>query len=735
MNSVQQTVTPPSPAASPTERPSPPGAADLSTRLRAVLPLTRHAGFVVVVALSAVLNVHRLSQNGYANIFYSAGVKSMLRSWHNFVFVSFDPSGLISVDKPPLALWVQAASAKLFGFSPTSLLLPEAIAGVLAVALLYLILARRLGPLVAFAGAFTLAVFPSFVAVSRDNGVDPLLILLMVLACGAGLRAAETGRWRTLIWCGVLVGLAFNVKTLAAVLVVPGIAVAFLVCAPGSPLARLSKLAVAGLVMVVVCFSWIAFVELTPASKRPYVGSSTNNTELGLTFEYNGFGRVEGQTGGPGQVVSRPGARLPSAHPRPTRTNRPARKPTPAQAASTVAAARTAAVRAAGTSTFLPNGRYRNPIPFGSRPSPVRLFGKGLGDQAGWMVPFALFGLIALARLAFLALRRRGGPEQDEPTERDHHAAGADGELPATPQAAAAEQPLAGRRDPRLATLLVMGGWFLTEVVVLSMSKGIVHPYYVSALAPGTGAMAGAGAVALVKLRRGASPMWGIVLAAFAVIGTVAVQIILLRREGFMLWLIPVLMAGGALGVALLAVRSTLAAPALALTFCLLLVAPTAYATTTWSAPVEGTFPAAGPKAAAGDGGLGVAGRQLATDKALIAYVRSHRPGRRWELLTVASDSAAPFILLGLKAGSLGGYSGTDPALDGASLARLVARGEARYVILGGLYSTRGGNRATDAVLRSCRLLRPLQWRSPDPFTGGLVLFDCAGYERALAAS
>ena len=83
-----------------------------------MLPLTRHAGFVVVVALSAVLNVHRLSQNGYANIFYSAGVKSMLRSWHNFVFVSFDPGGLITVDKPPLALWVQAASAKLFGFSP-----------------------------------------------------------------------------------------------------------------------------------------------------------------------------------------------------------------------------------------------------------------------------------------------------------------------------------------------------------------------------------------------------------------------------------------------------------------------------------------------------------------------------------------------------------------------------------------------------------------------------------------
>ncbi len=123
--------------------------------------------------LSAVLNTHRLAQNGYANIFYSAGVKSMLRSLHNFLFVSFDPGGLVTVDKPPIALWVQAASAKLFGFSPLSLLLPEAIAGVLAVALLYVVLARRLGALAAFAGALALAVFPSFVAVSRDNGVDP----------------------------------------------------------------------------------------------------------------------------------------------------------------------------------------------------------------------------------------------------------------------------------------------------------------------------------------------------------------------------------------------------------------------------------------------------------------------------------------------------------------------------------------------------------------------------------
>src|SRR5205085_5108837 len=182
----------------------------------------RHLALAPVLVVSALLNLHRLSQNGYANIFYSGGVRSMLRSLHNFVFVSFDSGGLVMVDKPPLGLWLQAASAKLFGFSPLSLLLPEAIAGVLTVALIYYLLARRFGWLAGVAGALALAVFPSFVAVSRDNGVDPLLILLMTLACATGLRAAETGRWGWLVGGAALVGLAFDTKRLAGWPLGPG---------------------------------------------------------------------------------------------------------------------------------------------------------------------------------------------------------------------------------------------------------------------------------------------------------------------------------------------------------------------------------------------------------------------------------------------------------------------------------------------------------------------------------
>ncbi len=692
-----------------------------------------------VLALSAVLNTHRLAQNGYANIFYSAGVKSMLRSLHNFVFASFDPGGLVTVDKPPLALWAQVASAKAFGFSPLSLLLPEAIMGVLTVALLYLLVSRPFGAAAGLAAALTLAVFPSFVGVARDNGVDPLLILLMLLACGAGLRAIETGRWRTLVWCGVLVGLAFNTKTLAAYLVVPGIALGYVVCAPGLFYRRVLQLLVAGLVMVAVSAAWIAFVDLAPAAKRPYVGSSTNNSEIGLTFEYNGFGRVQGQVGGPGHIPAGTGA-LPSS------TSSSAARRAPHRGARTHA--RTGLpVRAKPRppSRLLPDGREREPIPFGGPVGPLRLFGLGLGDQSGWILPFAFFGLLAVVGLMLGETRtrsrrpRRGSGSIRGATSNMAPGVGPDpmGTEARSASATRSSRGAAGpdRRDPRLAATLVLGGWFLVEAAVLSLSKGIVHPYYTSALAPGAAAMTGAGAVAFVRLARGRRRDWRLPGIPCAVLATVVVQVVLLHREHYMHWFIPLLIAGGALGtIALLTVRRG-APVAMVFTLVLLLVAPGAYASTTWLAPVEGTFPAAGPKQAAGAGGVGVAGRDLRVVLALLSYVRANRPGSRWAILTDASDTAAPFILLDLPAGALGGYGGTDPVLDGAGLARLVSKGEARYVVLGGEYSTRGGNRATVAVKRACHELPPSAWGGPPPYSDSLVLFDCAGREHALSTS
>jgi len=655
----------------------------------------RHAALLAILALSAVLDTYKLTQNGYANTFYSAAVKSMLLSLHNFLFVSSDPGGLVTIDKPPLAMWVQAASAKLFGLSPLSLLLPEALMGTIAVALLYRVISRRLGVAAGLASALALAVFPSFVAVSRDNGVDPLLILLLIAACGAALSAIESGGWRSLLWCAALVGLAFNTKTLAAYLVVPGIAAGYMLCAPGRVPARAARLLAAGAAMAAVSFSWIALVELTPASHRPYVGSSTNNTELGLTFDYNGFGRVEGEAGGPGRTPIAAGGGLPIPVRAPAQPRAGARRATAFHAPSTQLAVRRAPARgtsAHAASGLLKNGRLGTPIVFGGPIGMLRLFDTSLEGQGAWLLPFAVIGLLALAV-----------------------------------QALAGER---ARRRRRAATLAVFGGWMLAEVAILSFSKGIVHPYYISALGPGAAAMIGGGAVAFASFAR--ERHWALVLAPLAVAASVSAQLAILDHQHYMRWFVPVLICMALAGLGAMTVRR-LAAPAMAATLCALSIAPTAYAATTWLAPVEGTFPAAGPHEATGVGEYGLDAPEMRVNENLERYVRSHRPGTRWAVLTVAAPTAAPLILQGLRAGSLAGYSGTDPAMSGAELARLVSRHQARYVVLGGAYAERGGNEATKAVLRACRFVPPHVWHGPPPqsvYT--LVLFDCAGRERQL---
>jgi 4-amino-4-deoxy-L-arabinose transferase-like glycosyltransferase len=624
------------------------------------------------ILLAAVLDMWALSQNGYANIYYSAAVKSMLGSWHNFLFISADPAGLISVDKPPLGLWLQAASAELFGFSPLSLLLPEAIAGVLTVAALYLIVRKRYGTLAATAAALTLAAFPAFVAVSRDNNLDAPLILLMTLACGTALRAIETGRLRALLASAAFVALAFNTKALAAFPVIPGIAAGYLYCAPGPLRRRVGHLLLAGVVCGALSLAWILAVDLTPVGDRPFVGSSTDNSELGLTFAYNGFGRVGGQHGGPGPLPNlevRPSA---EAHGKSIDSTAPAvRLPKPSPDVNPKVAATI----------------HQSPIAFGTSPGPLRLFRKGFGDQDGWMLAFAIVGLLAIA------LTR-----------------------PA-------------RRDPKLAGLMVFGGLFLCEAGFLSVSKGIVHPYYVSALAPGTAVMVGAGLAAMAQAARRGSriPMF----AAVAV--TVAVQIMLLHRAHYLgVWqamLIPAALA--ATLVALTSRRFSRAGVAIVL--AVLLFAPIAYATTTWRRPVEGTFPAAGPRAVGGYGGVELSRAQLATDYALMRYVLSHGATTRFQLLTEASLTADSPILLGLRASALGGYGGVDPALDGPGLGRLVAARQARYVLIGAGYAYLGGNAAVRAAAQACPVVPLTAWRGAGAGPSHeLYLLDCAGHARAL---
>ena len=247
-----------------------------------------------ILTLSAFVNLFQLTSEGYGNTYYAAAVKNMLTSWRNFFFVTFD-AGFVSVDKPPLGFWIQAASAKVFGFQGWSIILPQALAGVLSVALVYHLVRRAMGPAAGLIAALTLAVTPISVAISRHNNLEGLLVLVILLATWAFVLAAETGRLRWLILGAFLIGLGFNIKMLEAFLVVPACFLLYLIAAPVTWPRRIIHLGLATVVLLVVSLSWATAVDLTPPDQRPYVGSSSNDTMMDLIVGHNGAGRLTGQ--------------------------------------------------------------------------------------------------------------------------------------------------------------------------------------------------------------------------------------------------------------------------------------------------------------------------------------------------------------------------------------------------------------------------------------------------------
>ena len=255
---------------------------------------------VGLLVLAAALNLWGLSVNGWANEYYSATVRSMTTSWHNFLYGAFDPAGVMTVDKPPLALWVQAASAKVFGFSSLSMLVPQALMGVAAVGLVYDLTRRVFGRPAGFVAGLALALTPITVAIARHNNPDMLLILCCVAALWFVVRGLADGRTRWLVLAGVMIGLGFETKMAAALIVVPGLAAAWLWAAPGGGFRRVRQLLAGGVAMVVVGAAWPLLIALTPAESRPWVSGTSDNSIWSLIAGYNGAGRVTGQAGGPG---------------------------------------------------------------------------------------------------------------------------------------------------------------------------------------------------------------------------------------------------------------------------------------------------------------------------------------------------------------------------------------------------------------------------------------------------
>ncbi|MDX6245301.1 MAG: hypothetical protein QOE76_3024 [Frankiales bacterium] len=251
-----------------------------------------------LLAATGLLYVWGLGASGWANSFYSAAVQAGSTSWKAMFFGSFDSSNFITVDKPPASLWVMDLSARIFGVNAWSILVPQALEGVAAVGLLFATVRRRFGPGAGLIAGAVMATTPVAVLMFRFNNPDALLVLLLVGAAYATVRATEKASTRWLMLTGVLIGLGFITKMMQAFLVVPGFALVYLVAAPATMKKRILDLLAAGVVMFVSAGWWVAVVTLWPAGSRPYVGGSQTNSILELIFGYNGFGRLTGNETG-----------------------------------------------------------------------------------------------------------------------------------------------------------------------------------------------------------------------------------------------------------------------------------------------------------------------------------------------------------------------------------------------------------------------------------------------------
>ncbi|MFF8873870.1 glycosyltransferase family 39 protein [Streptomyces massasporeus] len=261
-------------------------------------PRWARPAFLALLLATAVLYLCNLSASGYANSFYSAAVQAGSQSWKAFFFGSLDAANAITVDKPPAALWPMALSVRLFGLSSWAILVPEVLMGVGTVAVVYAAVRRRFSPAAGLIAGVVLALTPVAALMFRFNNPDALLALLMAAACWFVIRALEDGRTKWLLWAGAAIGFAFLAKTLQAFLILPPLALVYGVCAPVTVRKRIGQLA-AGLAAIVVSGGWwVAIVELWPASSRPYIGGSQNNSFLELTFGYNGLGRLNGDETG-----------------------------------------------------------------------------------------------------------------------------------------------------------------------------------------------------------------------------------------------------------------------------------------------------------------------------------------------------------------------------------------------------------------------------------------------------
>lgn len=570
-------------------------------------PRWERPGLLALLLGTAVLYLWRLGSLGWANEFYAAAVQAGTQSWKALLFGSLDAGNAITVDKPPSAMWVMGLSGRIFGFDSWSMLVPQALMGVIAVALLYAAVRRTSGPAAGLLAGSMLALTPVAALMFRFNNPDALLVLLLV---GSGycvvraLHSRHCTRWIAL--AGTAIGFAFLTKLLQAFLVLPALGLAVLVAMPGSIWKRLGQLLAGALTAVVSAGWYIAMVSVWPADTRPYIGGSTDNSLVQLALGYNGLGRVLGGDGNP--------------------------------------------TRAGGDAG--PGGGPGGTM-FGGDPSITRMFGESMGTEISWLLPAALIGLVA-----GLWFTRR-----------------------------------APRTSLTRAGLLLWGGWTVVTAVVFSFMKGIMHPYYTIALAPGVAAVV---AIVVCELWRGRQYRGARICLALMLAATGVWNFALLdRTPDWLPWLRWTVLVGAIVVAAVLIVRGHQLGrhtAVLAIAGVLFgLGATAAYTVQTVLNSHGGGIPTSGPTRAGdhGPGRLHGPGGQNQSTEQLQAMLKA--TDNRWAAATVGSHLAGSLELsTGSSVMAIGGFTGGDDSPTLEKFQQYVRDGRVRYFLAGDGRGPRG---------------------------------------------
>jgi 4-amino-4-deoxy-L-arabinose transferase-like glycosyltransferase len=613
---------------------------------------------LALLAATALLYLWDLGASGNANDFYAAAVQAGTKSWKAMFFGSLDSGNFITVDKPPASLWPMELAGRIFGFSSWSMLVPQALMGVAAVALLYLTVKRWFGPIAGLIAGALLAVTPVAVLMFRFNNPDALMTLLLVVAAYGVTRAIDDGKLRWLLVAGAAMGFDFLTKSLQPFTVLPALAVVYLVAANTTLGRRIRNLLLAGAATVVSAGWWVLAVTLTPASSRPYIGGSGDNSVWGLAWGYNGLSRLSGGVGG--------GA------------------PSGSQGGGTGTAGQLPGIGGAG---FAGGGTGGGPGGgggggFGGSTGLGRMFNSEFGTQISWLIPAALLAGVAL----FVVARR------------------------------------APRTNRTRAAALLWGGWLVITAGVFSYASGIIHPYYAVQLAPAIAALVAIGAVVLWRHRAelgarltlaggvAVTGVWSYELMARASDWHPWLRYAVLF--GALLAAVAIALPPGQFG------RRGLAIAGLA---GLLAVGggSAAYAAETAATPHAGSIPSAGPAAStatgfAGSGGASPFGRSSdlsgppsgnldgggfgagagassSSNSDLAALLKA--TSTRWAAATIGDQSAASLELAsgGKAVMAIGGWSGSDATPTLAQFKAYVAAGEIHYFIVGGAGGGRGG--------------------------------------------